>query len=446
LTTYGFSIILLGIVGLVQGCGSSTLNTASLSLSNQVTDQNIKIQRLGDRLELGDYDMNSPFSKIIGEFNGELIVDSDNSIWLTKQATEDTLVGELGEDGKVRFCEDAGLSSCTLQIGYKHPETNEDSNSPILTIGFRASQTSNLDLPNQSGRTNTLVPFALSSPDQESAGSCLYMASTGAMEVILNSNSRSRDLRSEGATDLSERFTMNIGLDHALNNWKTDTVLLFNRENGAVRNKDYRYTKGWYKTEGGATKPAEKTDPEAEYGPQVNWVYGITPEVQSKKINVPKIKRNIIFKDPSDNLWNAGIMGRGVIRKVQDHLRYKNSPVLVIYNHYGYWHAALILGFDENKEHEQCPMVKNYLETMEQNPIQKQYVKKIKNSMAVNGECATKGIFYVRDSIYTGNPSKIYDYDLSQTGEETPYSKRIVEHSFEWLLYMGNHAYTVEKM
>jgi hypothetical protein len=441
LTTHGSLLVLLSIVGLGIGCGSPSLNTAGLSLSGQ----SIQLQRLSDRLELDSDDINSPFSNIIGEFNGELKVDSENSIWLTKQDSEDILVGNIGDDDKVRFCEHAGLFSCTLQVGTKYPETNEDSHTPILTIGFRASQTEMIDAPNQSTRINTLVPFALASPDQESAGSCLYMASTGALEVILNSNSRSRDLRSEGATDLSERFTMNIGLDHSLNNWKTDTVLLFNRENGAVRNKDYRYTKGWYKTEQGTTKPAAETDPGAEYGPQVNWVYGVTPEVHSKKIYVPKIKRTIIFKDPSDNLWNAGIMGKNVILKVKEHLRYKNSPVLVIYNHYGYWHAALILGYDENKKHEKCPMVNNYLETMQENPIQKQYVTKIKASMTANGGCATKGVFYVRDSIYTGNPSKIYDYDLSQTGEETPYSKRIVEHSFEWLLYMGNHAYTVEK-
>jgi hypothetical protein len=60
----------------------------------------------------------------------------------------------------------------------------------------------------------------------------------------------------------------------------------------------------------------------------------------------------------------------------------------------------------------------------------------------VNG-CRPKGVFYIRDSIYEGTPDLMYDYDKSQTGEELPYSKKIVEKSYDWIYYLASHAYVV---
>ena len=40
---------------------------------------------------------------------------------------------------------------------------------------------------------------------------------------------------------------MNAARSHDIPDWRTDTIYLFNLENGALLNRDYRFTKGWYK-------------------------------------------------------------------------------------------------------------------------------------------------------------------------------------------------------
>ena len=87
------------------------------------------------------------------------------------------------------------------------------------------------------GGFDKLVPFVLPSPNQEGAGSCLYMATTGVAEWWLARLNPTLSRAPDGPLDLSERHLMNLAggrgneqEDKAdLPNWRTDSIYLFNQ-------------------------------------------------------------------------------------------------------------------------------------------------------------------------------------------------------------------------
>jgi len=147
---------------------------------------------------------------------------------------------------------------------------------------------------------------------------------------------------------------------------------------------------------------------------------------------------------------------------IKDTLKRTNSPILLIYNHYAYWHAVLIVGYDDNKEIDGCPFVEKWKEIMtkkveklrqsfnssdhERADRYEKLINKLKDRYAQLGGCQSqKGVFFVRDSIYSGPADDLYDYDPSRTGEEAPYAARVIEHSYDWLKYLGNHLVLLSK-
>ena len=71
------------------------------------------------------------------------------------------------------------------------------------------------------------------------------------------------------------------------------------------------------------------------------------------------------------------------------------------------------------------------------------YTRKIEAHMDEIGPCTSEGIFYVRDSIYDGGADEEgYEYS---PGFNEKYSKRIVERSYNWVKYLGNHAYSIHR-
>jgi hypothetical protein len=53
--------------------------------------------------------------------------------------------------------------------------------------------------------------------------------------------------------------------------------------------------------------------------------------------------------------------------------------------------------------------------------------------------CNAQGVFYVRDSIYTDPSQPLYDYDLSQAGEETHLGYPVILREYAWLKHVSNH-------
>ncbi len=349
--------------------------------------------------------------------------------------------------------------------GLKFPNSPDEGANPVSVsvLAFQSEQT-------PLGGFSEMVPFALRAPDQEEAGSCLYMSLTGIAEWWL-ARLNPRALRTpDGPIDLSERYLMNIaGVNEDSNgiaNWKTDSVYLFNYRGGTLRNVDYRFAKGWYsKDAGGTIHKSYAGAPGAHYDAFYSWLDERSSAAQAPFVKLPRFRREVLFADPESNQWNTGVMPFDIVDRIKAALVEKKAPVQVIYNHFGYWHATVILGFNDEQDNLDCKFVRRFIDYMgkqavelrqqaarEKDPAERAMLlrRAEKSEWALNntkrgwdrgGGCHPKGTFYVRDSIYgdkDGGP--IYDYDFSQKGEEAPYTKSTVLLEYDWVRYMANHA------
>ncbi|MEK7801359.1 MAG: hypothetical protein AAB276_02795, partial [Pseudomonadota bacterium] len=188
-------------------------------------------------------------------------------------------------------------------VAVKYPNNVNEGNSPVY------SKSLVIDGDITSGFVE-LLPFVIPSPNQEEAGSCLYMATTGNVEWLLAKNNPNLPRKMNGPIDLSERHLMNVaGLDEAGNgvaNWKTDSVFLFNWMKGAQLNQNYPYTKGYYTQETDGIHEAKSDTPAAEYGTSYNWL-DQHHTITSAPIPLLELTREILFADPESNQWNMGV-------------------------------------------------------------------------------------------------------------------------------------------
>lgn len=301
-----------------------------------------------------------------------------------------------------------------------------------------------------------LLDFVLPSPNQEDAGTCLYMAHTGNVEWWLNKLKGKRAPLSEGGTDISERHLMYLSrtsLASRISNPLTDSVYLFNlNRQKAHLNRDYRFTKGWYTFQNGRYQKARPHDSGASYSTNYNWIFE-TPSSQAATVRLPKFERDIIFKDPKDNRWAINTMPRNIVERIKTKLRQKKAPVLVVYNHYLIWHAVMIVGYDDQESTEGCKFTTGFVDYTKQLADKAQQngqssqarfyraqSQAVDRAQQAEGGCQDKGVFLVRDSIYDWPGGPIYDFDPTQAGEETSYSAPIVKKEYQWLKRFGNHA------
>lgn len=418
-------------------------------------DQTIPINILSSRLKAFTAE------QIILEFDGQFIRKGELVYYHKQQKLIPVGSWSEGEEYP-QLCQERWSGTCLLSIGQKYPDREESLSveDKIVTLSFTLMGKEG----GSRGAYKQLEAFVLSSPNQEEAGSCLYMASTGAMEILVNQLKGIGSVPvNEGSSDFSERFLMNVtNPSNPDFNWRTDTVLNFNEVRGGLLNQTYRFTKGWYKEDeqGEGLVKAKADDVDAKYDTYYNWIDELPKgdALTSKLIPVPLVDREILFKDTQNDVWNTGVMDDRVIDSIKKQIVKRDAPVLVIYNHFGYWHAVLIVGFDDNQISDGCSfvdrwithMTKKYEEFLQSSNESyknkgiryKKLVDRVVSKKAIYG-CSSKGVFQIRDSIYTGTADHIYDYDLTQTGEESPYSQKIVEKSYDWLKYLGNHAYVI---
>lgn len=357
-------------------------------------------------------------------------------------------------------------SDVTLVEGIKFPNSSEEGEEGVLTT-VRA-----LKDPSRATGFTELLPYLLRSPDQEDAGSCLYMSLTGIAEWWLSRLNPKLTREPDGDLDLSERYLMNIaGLkeeENGISNWKTDSIYLFNSSNGAVLNRDFRYTKGWYlKNARGYYVASEEGANGAQYGTPFNWIDQRDQLAGAKKVELPRFRREVLFSDPESNQWNTGVMPPDIVERVKSALLENRAPVHLIYNHYGYWHATMIVGFDEEIDNNQCEFTREFLVYMEAraedlrkraleatNPKERDRLLSqsekaqeaflgAKDSLEAAGGCNPKGVFYVRDSLYGDEAGPKYDYDLGRSGDEAPYVKSTVLLEMDFVRHLGNHAVQV---
>jgi hypothetical protein len=160
---------------------------------------------------------------------------------------------------------------------FSNPETRNEEDLMSSELEARESVAeAPLDV-SQLGGFNELLRYVTPSPDQEEAGSCLYMSVTGIAEWWLGRLNPKSVQRPDGIFDISERDTMHLSSNSDaasfVENWKTDTALAFNGKRRILKNSALRFTKGWLKEDSdGEYVEALAHEEGAEYGPHFNWI------------------------------------------------------------------------------------------------------------------------------------------------------------------------------
>jgi hypothetical protein len=347
--------------------------------------------------------------------------------------------------------------------GLKYPNDPSEGKEPIRTQAVTYSG----DVSQYPGFSE-LLEYVVRSPHQEEGGTCLYMSLTGAAEFLMAQRNPALSRAPEGPLDLSERYFINTAgapeNEGFLTNWKTDSIEILNKLGYLPTNAGYRFTKGWAaKNMSGEYVHAQPADAGAFYDARFNWLDQRHLADLSTLTPLPRFAREVLFADPSGDQWNTAVMPPDIVSRIKAALHSRRAPVHVIYNHYGYWHAVDILGYDDETDSRDCNFTRKFIVHMEAKGLelrkraaeavepgerqklirQAEKAERIfrRTANAINdGGCAGKGMFYVRDSIYTDHGGPVYDYDLTQTGDEYPYSRPIVLHEYEWVKYMANHA------
>lgn len=315
------------------------------------------------------------------------------------------------------------------------------------------------------GGFNDLMKYVVAAPSQEDAGSCLYMSHTGVVEWWYN---KLHELEGSERVNFSERYYMALKTrqenQDEIDNWRTDNINRLNKSSIFFSNSDYHFTKGHYKKVNGERVVTDADDKDASYGTPFNWIdLAQTIPSDATVFKLPKFKREVILEDAERDQWAVAKAPLNIVEQIKSALHKRNAPVLVIYNHKGFWHANYIFGYNDNADTKGCPFTSSFLPYMQKKrdyyldkaaktkseSWRKKYLasadKVIKKGEAVQKRfeeigCASKGVFYVRDSIYPSKDMPKYDYDRAKEGEEDFLNAPLIAREYAWAITTLNHA------
>jgi len=224
-----------------------------------------------------------------------------------------------------------------------------------------------IDLPS---KHTSLLPYVQPGPDQGETATCLFMASTGAMELLANRAHGIKNPEEGGPFDLSEPY-------------------LIHQEEASLVNKHYfEYPiqafrgKGVHVSQWPFKAWVNKKDEIIDWS---SWQWRDSSEM--KKIDLPKVKTQKLFA--YGNKYATNVIDMEEINMIREALVTHNAPILVNYIDDSYWHVILIVGYDDKKDGICYEVDKT--------------------------ECTkTKGAFYVRDSDGLGVKLRDYDWFIQQ--------------------------------
>jgi C1A family cysteine protease len=225
-----------------------------------------------------------------------------------------------------------------------------------------------------------LLKFVQKAPDQGETNACWFVASTGAMELLLNQKDHIIRPKVNGKNDLSESFLIwqsdYYDPGHKKRHFIEEVVLRFNHGE-AIHQKFWPFNA--YDEDG-----------------QVNMdVWNIHPQFELlPRMKIPSIKTQLLFS--RGKKYSTYVLESKDIQTMKEALVKHRSPLIVNYNDEGFWHVVLIVGYHDKKRGRCYDLEPS--------------------------ECKGTGSFYVRDS--NGNK----------------YESR----SYEWFLRKGNAAAVVE--
>lgn len=208
-----------------------------------------------------------------------------------------------------------------------------------------------------------LLDYVQEAPDQGKSASCLFVASTGAMELIANKKHNIRNPKPYGEYDLSESFLIHAPDTVSIKDkymWERP-VLKFNNGFG-IHINDWPYV-AW-----------DETTPSRDPWNDRDWQ-------NMKRIPLPKVETRPLFV--LGDRWSTNVLLQKHVDLVKQSLWENQTPVLINYNDNGYWHVILVVGYNDDLPGDCYQISKD--------------------------DCKSSGSFYVRDSF--GIPVEVRSYD-----------------------------------
>jgi hypothetical protein len=171
-----------------------------------------------------------------------------------------------------------------------------------------------------------LLDYVQEAPDQGDTNTCLFVASTGAMELIANKVAGIKDPQPFGKYDLAESFVINAP-NTVVKSFIETPVLKFNNGYG-INIKDWAY--------------------DAWNGSVVNSsVWNRHPQMSTlPRVELPQVETVKLFQ--FGNKWSTYVLNDSHVEQIKEALWKYKSPIIVNYNDEDYWHVILIVGYDDN--------------------------------------------------------------------------------------------------
>lgn len=196
----------------------------------------------------------------------------------------------------------------------------------ILSISFISLLFSTAVLARPSSYTE-LLDYVQEAPDQGDTNTCLFVASTGAMELIANKVNGIKNPQPYGPFDLAESYVINAPATVTKAFFETP-VLKFNRGFGYA-NKDWPFE---------AFTSTNNTN---------STVWNTHPQISKlPKVTLPEIETIKLFQ--FGGRWSTYVLTDAHVEEIKEALWKYKSPVIINYNDEDYWHVILIVGYDDN--------------------------------------------------------------------------------------------------
>jgi hypothetical protein len=171
-----------------------------------------------------------------------------------------------------------------------------------------------------------LLDFVQEAPDQGESATCLFVGSTGAMELIANKRAGVRKPKPFGPYDLAESFLIHAPqVDARGRSFLEIPVLKFNAGFGI------HITQWPYEAWSGQQESRQPWNSRS-------WQ-------QLPRVALPQVETIRLFQ--FGNRWSTNVLSSQHIEEIKEALWRHRSPVLVNYNDDGYWHVVVIVGYDD---------------------------------------------------------------------------------------------------
>lgn len=218
---------------------------------------------------------------------------------------------------------------------------------------------------------NELLLYVQPAPDQGETNTCLFIASTGAMELLLNKRDKIKNPKAGGPNDITESFLI----------WQSNFV--------DRKNPSYHFIEKVVKRFNYGEAIHHKHWPYEAYnadGTDNMTVWNSHPLFHElERMKVPAVKTELLFS--RGKKWAMNVLIPEDIQTVKEALVKHKSPVIVNYNDEGYWHVILIVGYDDRISG-QCYQIEKE-------------------------ECNKLGAFFVRDSNGKKFEARAYNWFLN---------------------------------